>query len=72
LESVSTGDVGHTGEWLAEDVIRVIETHSHIHFAGAVTDNASANRKSWEILSAKYPMKFFYGKAVYFFCTHSV
>lgn len=63
LESVATGDQGHSGQWLADDMTRVIEAYPHIVFAGAVADNCSANKKSWEILSERFPHKFFYGCA---------
>jgi hypothetical protein len=71
LESVSTGSTRHTAEWLAKDTVRVIEAHPEVHFAGAVTDNAGANRAAWRLLEEKYPHKFFYGNFVilYILCS---
>jgi len=61
LESVATGMQGHTSEWIAEDIDRVIEKYSKTTFAGAVTDNTSANKAAWEILKGRHPTMFFHG-----------
>jgi Protein of unknown function (DUF 659) len=60
LDSVATGQHRHTSEWIATDIERVI-TQNNIKFAGVVTDNTSANKKAWEILSARFPSLFFQG-----------
>ena len=44
LESVATGPTGHSGEWIAEDLARVIRS-VNCNVAGAVTDNTSANKR---------------------------
>ncbi|KAI2507919.1 transposase [Fragilaria crotonensis] len=62
LESVSTaGQQGHSAVWIAGDIERVITLHPNTTFAGAVTDNTSANRNAWAILSTKFPSMFFQG-----------
>ena len=61
LESVSTGQQGHSSVWIAADIERVIKQYPNTVFAGAVTDNTSANRNAWAILSTKFPMMFFQG-----------
>jgi len=38
----------------------VIESF-HSQIVGMVTDNISANKKSWKILEQKFPDKYFYG-----------
>lgn len=61
LESLETGEQGHTGEWIARDLIRVIRKYDNIEVAGVVTDNASNNKLAWKLLTKEYPRKFFYG-----------
>jgi Protein of unknown function (DUF 659) len=63
LESVSTGEQGHTAEWIAEDIERVIKKNNKTDVAGVVTDSTSANKKAWNLLKAKFPGKFFQGCA---------
>ena len=65
LESVATGTQSHTGEWLAQDMTRIIEENS-LEVAGVVTDNTSANKLAWRLLGRKYPDKFFYGTSKFF------
>jgi len=50
LESVATGTHGHTAEWLSSDIKRIITKLKDTTFAGAVTDNTSANKNVWKIL----------------------
>ena len=71
LESVSTGKQGHVAQWLAGDITRVIEKNSNFDIVGAVTDNTSANKAAWMLLSQKYPQKFFYGAYYVFFYLRS-
>jgi Protein of unknown function (DUF 659) len=59
LESVSTGQQAHTGEWIAADIERVMSKHTDSMLSGAVTDNTSANKKAWVLLKAKSPGLFF-------------
>lgn len=61
LESVATGMQGHTSQWIAEDIERIIEKYPNTTFSGAVTDNTSANKAAWEILQDKHPTMFFHG-----------
>jgi len=61
LESVATGAQGHTSQWISDDIERVIAKYPHTHFAGAVTDNTSANKGAWEILKGRHPTMFFHG-----------
>ena len=61
LESVSTGMQGHTSQWIADDIDRIIAKYSQTNFAGAVTDNTSANKAAWEILKDRHPTMFFHG-----------
>lgn len=65
LESVNTGSQGHTAQWIADDISRVIDSFVSVEptiiVTGAVTDNTSANKRAWSILEEKYPNKFFHG-----------
>jgi len=61
LESIATGTQGHSAEWIASDLDRVMQKYPHTSFAGAVTDNTSANKAAWELMKAKHPSKFFHG-----------
>jgi hypothetical protein len=60
LESIATGKDGHTAQWLADDLTRVINKYPH-SFVGVVTDNTAANKSAWRILEAKFPSMMFYG-----------
>jgi len=60
LKSVYTQDESHTGEYLSMESSKVIESF-HSQIVGMVTDNISANKKSWKILEQKFPDKYFYG-----------
>jgi hypothetical protein len=57
LESNLTGTQSHTGQWLAQDISRIVQTYSS-DVAGVVTDNASPNVAAWKILAQKFPDKF--------------
>jgi len=61
LESVATGAQGHTSQWIADDIERVIAKYKNTNFAGVVTDNTSANKGAWDILKSKHPTMFFHG-----------
>lgn len=61
LESVLTGDQGHTSEWIAQDIDRVIKLYPKTIFAGAITDNTTANKKAWALLYEMHPSMFFQG-----------
>lgn len=61
LESVATGIQGHTSQWIAEDIDRIISSYPDTNFAGVVTDNTSANKGAWDILKSKHPTMFFHG-----------
>jgi hypothetical protein len=61
LESVATGTQGHTAEWISSDIERIITKFKDTTFAGAVTDNTSANKNAWKLLKDKYPTMFFHG-----------
>lgn len=65
LESVSTGEIGHTAQMISDDLSRVIEeqTSKGIKICGAVTDNTSGNKSAWKLLQLKYPTMFFQGCA---------
>jgi hypothetical protein len=61
LEAVQTGQQGHDHMFIANDIARVLEAYGDTNFAGAVTDNTSANKKAWKVLHDKYPSRFFQG-----------
>lgn len=63
VESVATREQGHTGEFIAADLGRVIDAleNKQVNLSGAITDNTSANRLAWAILKARYPGTFFHG-----------
>lgn len=61
LESVATGTQGHSAEWIASDLDRVMQKYPDTSFAGAVTDNTSANKAAWEIMKINHPSMFFHG-----------
>lgn len=61
-ESVNTGIQGHNADWIADDIARIIKSFDpSITVAGAVMDNAAANKAAWKILEEKFPNKFFHG-----------
>jgi Protein of unknown function (DUF 659) len=62
LESVYTDQNGHTAQWLAQDVTRVIETVK-CNVCGVVTDNSSSHKGAWALLQRDYPSMFFQGCA---------
>ena len=47
LESISTGKQVHDATWIAGDIQRVFISYPSTLFAGAVTDNTSANKNTW-------------------------
>lgn len=63
LESVATEEQGHTADYIAEDLSRVIDKliEKGVKIAGAVTDNTAANRRAWRILKEKNPALYFHG-----------
>ena len=61
LESISTGQQRHNATWIAGDIQRVFSAYPSTLFAGAVTYNTSANKNAWQILSKKFPTKYFQG-----------
>ena len=61
LESISTGQQGHDALWIAGEIRRVLSAYSYTLFSGAVTDNTYANKNAWQILSKKFPTKYFQG-----------
>ena len=61
LESISTGQQLHDATWIAGDMQCVFNAYPSTLFAGAVTDNTSANKNAWQILSKKFPTKYFQG-----------
>ena len=60
LESVNTGEQGHSSDWIAADLQRVFDSHP-FKVVGAVTNNTSANKKAWRILKENNPTLFFHG-----------
>lgn len=70
LESINTGDVRHTGVNMAVDAKRVIDKEvlerPESISCGMVTDNTSANKTMWVILSLAFLEQYFYGC-----CAHS-
>jgi Protein of unknown function (DUF 659)/hAT family C-terminal dimerisation region len=63
LESVRTEQQGHSAQYLADDIARVIKKYKDTSFAGAVTDNTSANKLAWQKLRNQFPTCFFQGCA---------
>jgi Protein of unknown function (DUF 659) len=59
LDSVCTGEQGHTADWIAQDLKRIMG--SLIHVSGTITDNTKANQKAWKILERDLLSKFFHG-----------
>jgi hypothetical protein len=54
LEAVWTREQSHNADWIASDIIRVIEKFGS-SVCGVVTDNTATNKKAWKILKEKYP-----------------
>ena len=48
LDSVCTGEQGHTADWIAQDLKRIME--KLINVSGPITDNTKAYQKAWKIL----------------------
>lgn len=63
IEAVATGAQGHTAEFIANDLSRVITECNYMDTVGVVTDNTSANKSAWKILAERFKDKFFYGCA---------
>jgi Protein of unknown function (DUF 659) len=61
LECILTGQQTHTADFIANDIARVIRSYPDTTFAGAVTDNTSANKKAWSLLNGMFPSRFFQG-----------
>ena len=59
LESVCTGEQGHTADWISNDLKRVMSKLPAV--SGAITDNTTTNKKAWRILQGEFPGKFFHG-----------
>jgi len=63
LEVISTETDGHTAEFIAGDIKRVIESNHSLkdRIVGCCTDNTAANQSAWAKLKEVYPDKYFYG-----------
>jgi hypothetical protein len=63
LEALSTETQGHSAEFIANDIKRVIDENSAIKekIHGCCTDNTAANKSAWSKLQDIYPDKYFYG-----------
>ena len=60
LEAVHTEEQAHDAEWIAQDLIRVMDSLGD-NVIGAITDNMATNKKAWKKLENKYPHRFFHG-----------
>jgi Protein of unknown function (DUF 659) len=60
LESNYTGDQGHSATFLTPDMSRVIDATPG-KMAGAIMDNATANKAAWVLLQGRHPHMFFQG-----------
>lgn len=60
LEAVHTEEQSHDAEWIAGDLVRVMDSLGD-NVIGAITDNTAANKKAWKTLEEKYPQRFFHG-----------
>ena len=54
-ESISTGSESHDGEFYCQKVSEIVKKVGPKKVVGFVTDNASVMKKSWRLLSVKYP-----------------
>jgi hypothetical protein len=65
LENICTEEQGHTAQFIADDLSRVIDiqTALGLSISGAVTDNTATNKSAWKLLQSKYPGMFFQGCA---------
>eukprot|EP00474_Spongospora_subterranea_P005887 CRZ06345.1 hypothetical protein [Spongospora subterranea] len=61
LESVSTGEQGHNANFIANDILRIMQQFPDTKFSGVITVNTSANRNAWTQLKEKLPALFFQG-----------
>lgn len=65
IEALTASKINHTGEFLAADIKRVIDSLKS-NICGVCTDNTAANKKAWAILKKDhFPQKFFYGCAAH-------
>ena len=60
LEAVHTEEQSHDAEWIAGDLVHVMDSLGD-NVIGAITDNTAANKKAWKTLEEKYPQRFFHG-----------
>jgi hypothetical protein len=61
LESVSTGEQSHNSNFIASDILRIMEKYNDTKFCGVVTDNTAANKNAWCQLKLQLPNHFFQG-----------
>ena len=61
LESVSTGLQGHNHQFIAGDIICIIQHNTSMMFAGAVIVNTFTNKKAWELLQQELSSCYFHG-----------
>ncbi|XP_065315124.1 uncharacterized protein LOC135924008 [Gordionus sp. m RMFG-2023] len=54
FKSIDTGSCAHTGEYIASELIKVIEEIGCQKFISLVTDNAKNMKKAWSLVKAKY------------------
>ena len=52
---IISGAECHTGEYLAKELIAIIEAIGSPKVFGVCTDNASAMKKAWRIVKDKFP-----------------
>lgn len=60
LEAVHTEEQSHDAEWIAADLVRVMDSLGD-NVIGAITDNTATNKKAWKALEENYPHRFFHG-----------
>jgi hypothetical protein len=61
LRSVTTDENRHTGDYIAELLIQVIEEVGSQKVMAVITDNASNMKAAWKIITAKYGHIYCYG-----------
>ena len=64
-DSISTGSESHDGEFYAQKVSEIMEKVGPMKVIGYITDNASVMKKSWRLLTQKYPHLIAFGCAAH-------
>lgn len=61
VKSIHSKENRHTGDYIAEEMIKVIEEFGASKFRGCITDNAANMKSAWQTVQQTYPKIFCFG-----------